>query len=65
MDKKDFYSVDDVADIFGLNPVTIRRMLADGRMPGHRMSQKWRISHEQLNEYLKKTSNEKREDSNK
>lgn len=46
------HSVEDVAQILGLNPVTVRNMLRDGRLTGFKIGSRWRLTDEDLNEFM-------------
>lgn len=45
-------SVYEVADAFGVSHKTIRRMIADGRVPAVRIGQQWRIRPEAVRDIL-------------
>ncbi|PSR20979.1 DNA binding domain-containing protein, excisionase family [Sulfobacillus thermosulfidooxidans DSM 9293] len=41
---KDYYTVTDVAELLAISPDTVRRLLANGQMPGVKISPRiWRI----------------------
>lgn len=39
----DWLTARQVADAIGAHPVTVRRLLEDGRMHGHKPTRQWRI----------------------
>jgi putative molybdopterin biosynthesis protein len=55
MDK--FYTVFDLSDMFHMSEKTIRDKLTAGEIAGHKMGKEWRISQQQVDEYLRRTSN--------
>lgn len=54
-----FYTVNEIAAIFGLESVVIRRKLVKKEIEGHKIGKEWRVSQSQLDEYLDRTSNKK------
>ena len=50
---KEFYTVDQVAELLQLNPVTIRRHIEDKKIKAVKVGRVWRISQQQLDEFLK------------
>lgn len=54
-----YYNVSEVAEELGLHPETVRRFLLSGEIPGNRFGKQWRVSRAQLDEYIRRTSNQK------
>jgi excisionase family DNA binding protein len=53
MQRKAYYSPEEVAEHFGVDPETIRRMARDGKIPGaRRIGRLWRIPAEFLDKPL-------------
>ncbi len=51
---KEFYTVDQVAELLQLNPVTIRRYIEGGKIKAIKVGRVWRISEANLQEFLQK-----------
>lgn len=43
-----FYTPEEVGEIMGLHPVTVRNMFRSGQLPGHKFGGKWYISEDKL-----------------
>jgi len=43
-----FYTPEEVGEILGLHPVTIRNQMRLGQLPGHKFGGRWYISEERL-----------------
>lgn len=52
-----YYTVEELAKMFNLKNTTIQRKLDSGEIAGHKMGKEWRVSQNQLDEYLERTSN--------
>ena len=48
------YSVDDVAEMFGLKPPTIRSWFTSGRLTGRKVGKRWYALEEDLEAFVKK-----------
>ena len=46
--KNIFYTPEEVGEIMGLHPVTVRNMFRSGQLPGHKFGGKWYISQDKL-----------------
>lgn len=53
MSKKTFYSVRETAEHLGVHEKTIRRWIASGLMPAHRLGRQWRIARADLERFLR------------
>jgi excisionase family DNA binding protein len=53
------YSVDEVADKLDVSVKTVRRYIYAGKIAASKIANQWRISEEQLNDYLITTSSDK------
>ncbi len=51
-DNKKFFSIAEVAEILELNERTIRRWLLAEKLSGHRLGRQWRISCQDLENFL-------------
>jgi excisionase family DNA binding protein len=47
-----YFTADEVAEKLRVSRATIQRLLSTGDFPGSKVGSQWRISEEQLNEYL-------------
>lgn len=52
-----FYTAEEVADILKLDIVTVRRYLSLGDMKGAKIGKSWRITEEDLKEFIKERRN--------
>ncbi len=52
------YTVDEIADILEVSVKTVRRYIYAGKIAASKIGGQWRISEEQLEEYIKSTSSE-------
>lgn len=50
------YTPEEVAEILDVAPTTIRKWLRNGHLKGFRPGRLWRISEEQLQEFIKRRS---------
>jgi excisionase family DNA binding protein len=51
--EKAFLTAEQVAEQLQMHPRTVRRMLADGRLPGTKIGTKeWRVSAQSLREFI-------------
>ncbi|HYF76293.1 MAG TPA: helix-turn-helix domain-containing protein [Symbiobacteriaceae bacterium] len=48
----DLFSVDQVAEILGMHPRTVRRLLREGKLTGTKVGGEWRITAESLKRHL-------------
>ena len=48
----DILSVDQASALLQLNPQTVRRMLVRGQLPGRKLGNTWRLSRNQLLEFV-------------
>ena len=48
------YTAQEVADALRIHKETALRLLRDGKIPGFKIGYDWRVSEEQLNEYIQK-----------
>ncbi len=53
----EFYTAEEVADILKLDIVTVRRYLAQGDMKGAKIGKSWRITEEDLKDFIKERRN--------
>ena len=51
-------TIEEVADVLGLSPKTIRDWLRTGRLPGAKLGNVWRIRPEALQEFIAKAERE-------
>lgn len=51
-----FYSLEEVADIFGVNYQLIYKLVKSGELPSVRIGKMFRVSQAQLNEYMDRQS---------
>ena len=47
-----YYTVEEVADLAGVPPYTVRRWLREGRLKGKRFGLRWRIEKDSVSEIL-------------
>lgn len=52
--KKEFYSVNELADVLGVNPMTVRRLEQRGELKSHSIGRVKRFRREDIEAYLKK-----------
>jgi excisionase family DNA binding protein len=50
---KDFLTVDEVADRFGVNATTVYRLAAQGSLPGFKIGGQWRFDEAMLRQWVK------------
>jgi putative molybdopterin biosynthesis protein len=51
-----FYTIEEIADILRVNPAKVRQLLKSGDLKSTRIGKQYRISEEQLQEYLRRHS---------
>jgi excisionase family DNA binding protein len=47
-----FYSIDEVANLLGVSPRTVRRWIKDRKLRAHRFGRTVRIAHDDLQDFL-------------
>ncbi len=52
MDVQDFLTLDEAAKMLQMHPVTVRRHLRNGTIPGRKIGGEWRISRMGLEAFL-------------
>ena len=52
MIQKAYLSVEEVAQQFGITPTTVYRLAQQGRLPGFKIGNQWRFSHEMLDSWV-------------
>lgn len=52
-----FYTVEEIAEILQLDIVTVRRYLSQGDMKGAKIGKSWRVTEEDLKEFIKERRN--------
>lgn len=52
-----FYTAEEVAEILKLDIVTVRRYLAQGDLKGAKIGKGWRVSEEDLKEFIESRRN--------
>ena len=52
------YTIKEVADLLKVGESTVRKLIASGEMPYSKVLGQYRVRPEQLDDYLKKVSNE-------
>jgi len=52
------FTVEEVSEILKVTTLTLRRYLRSGELKGSKIGGQWRISQEQINDFLDKNSNE-------
>ncbi len=58
-DRQKYYTIPDLAEMFGVHSRTIRRLIDDGEIQAFRVGAQWRVSSEQLDNYIESTTNKK------
>jgi len=53
------YTVEEIASKLQLNEITIRRYLRSGKLVGVKLGKVWRITEDQLNDFLNENSTKK------
>lgn len=56
MHSKEVLNVEEVADLLGFQPYTIREKAREGEIPGRKIGKEWRFSRRQLLEWLEENS---------
>jgi len=51
-----FYTIEEVADILRVNPATVRKLIDTGELKATRVGRQYRISQEQLDDYIQRHS---------
>ena len=59
---KQLLTVEQVADILQVSPESVRRYLRDGLMRGLKLPQKWRVSQEELERFIRDNTEQLKED---
>ncbi len=54
MEKKDFYSINEVAKKLGISRMTVYRLRDSGKLKFHKIGRVYRCSHADLEEYISK-----------
>jgi len=49
-----YYSPDDIAEMFNLHPATVRKWIRDKKLKAIKLSSVWRVSEDDLQEFMKK-----------
>lgn len=52
-----FYTVEEIAEILKLDAETIRRYLVKGDLKGSKIGRSWRVTQEDLEEFIKERMN--------
>ncbi len=52
-----FYTVEEIAEILQLDVVTVRRYLSQGDMKGAKIGKSWRVTEEELKEFVEDRKN--------
>lgn len=52
--KKEFYSVNELAEVLGVNPMTVRRLEQRGELKSHSIGRIKRFRREDIEAYLKR-----------
>lgn len=52
--QEEYLTVKDIANIFGLSPITIERLAREGRIPAYKIGWKWRIPAKEFQAWLQK-----------
>ena len=52
MDKKKLLTIEEVAEVFGLSPKTVRHWLWTGKLKGIKIGGSWRVRPEALEEFI-------------
>ncbi len=52
-----FYTTDEVAEMLRLHAQTVRNLLLEKRLGGIKIGMEWRVSEEDLTEFIKKNRN--------
>lgn len=60
MSQQAYWSVEDVARYFGVNPSTVYRLAQRGTFPGFKIGGQWRFSKEMLDSWVAKQMNGER-----
>lgn len=56
----ELFDVEDLAGILGIQKLTLRRMLKNGKIKGRKLAKKWYVTGEALREYFAKSEAEAR-----
>jgi excisionase family DNA binding protein len=54
--EKEVLNVEEVAELLGFQPYTIREKAREGEIPGRKIGKEWRFSRRQLLEWLEENS---------
>lgn len=55
-----YFSVNEVAEKFGVNPKTVFRHVREGKIPAFKIGGQWRIAKSQLDKYIEENHNGKK-----
>lgn len=56
--EKSFLNVEEVAELLGFSPYTIRQFAREGKIPGRKIGREWRFSREALDGWFGATGSE-------
>ncbi|MDP2705566.1 MAG: helix-turn-helix domain-containing protein [Patescibacteria group bacterium] len=56
LDRKDFYTAKEIAELFSMNVMTIYRYIKAGKLKAHKIGKEFRISRAEFDRFLKATS---------
>lgn len=45
---QEFYAIEDLSSLLKLHPITIRRFIREGKLPGRKIGRRWMVSHDDL-----------------
>ncbi len=54
----ELYSVDELSELFGVQEVTLRRFLREGRLRGRKLARRWYVTAESVREYFEEPESE-------
>lgn len=52
------YTPKEVAELLGVSVFTIQELLREGRIKGYKLTTRWRVSHEELENFIKNQNEE-------
>lgn len=56
LDRKDFYTAKEIAELFSMNVMTIYRYIKAGKLKAHKIGKEFRISRAEFDRFLRATS---------
>jgi len=56
LDRKDFYTAKEIAELFSMNVMTIYRYIKAGKLKAHKIGKEFRIGRAEFDRFLKATS---------